>query len=221
MRRNWLAAGGLVLLAARGASAHQSLPEERRAIGEALRQQGVEPADLSPDVIVSWNRLGHDLAFAEDQFLTFKGQRALAMMHLAVHDALNAIVPVYETYSYRGKASAAQPIAAAAQAAHDVLAALYPTQAVMLGQALAAWLAKVPPGPLRDRGVALGHAVAAAIIVRRQDDGWDVQGTYEFRDGPGEYQTTPPWDGFVAQPGFRLAKPFALEYPGQFRPPPP
>ena len=40
--------------------------------------------------------------FAEDQFLTFKGQRALAMMHLAMHDALNAIVPVYETYAFRG-----------------------------------------------------------------------------------------------------------------------
>jgi hypothetical protein len=48
---------------------------------------------LRSDVIASWNLLAHDLAFAEDQFLTFKGQRALAMMHLAMHDAVNAIVP--------------------------------------------------------------------------------------------------------------------------------
>ena len=41
------------------------------------------------------------------------------------------------------------------------------------------------------------------------------------RSQSGAYQTTPPWNGFVAQPGFRLAKPFILEYPHQFRPPPP
>ena len=46
-------------------------------------------------------------------------------------------------------------------------------------------------------------------------------GAYEFRQGPGRYQTTPPWNGFVAQPGFRFAKPFVLEYPHQFRPSPP
>ena len=55
----------------------------------------------------------HDLAFAEDQFLTFKGQRAFAMMHLAMHDALNAIVPVYSGYAFRPRApTAAHPIAA-------------------------------------------------------------------------------------------------------------
>ena len=45
--------------------------------------------------------------------------------------------------------------------------------------------------------------------------------TFEFAEGPGRYQTTPPWNGFVAQPGFRFAKPFVLEYPAQFRPSPP
>jgi hypothetical protein len=46
-------------------------------------------------------------------------------------------------------------------------------------------------------------------------------GTYRFQDAPGQYQTTPPWDGFVAQPGFRFAKPFALASQAQYRPPPP
>jgi hypothetical protein len=57
---------------------------------------GIRPGDLRPDAVVAWNTLAHDIAFAEDQFLTFKGQRMLALMHLAMHDALNAIVPVYE-----------------------------------------------------------------------------------------------------------------------------
>ncbi len=115
------------------------------------------------EVIVSWNSLAHDVAVAEDQFLTFKGQRALAMMHLAMHDALNAIVPVYEPYAYRAHPRLAHPIAATAQAAHDVMAALYPTQHAALADQLASWLAQVPTGELRDRGIALGKAAAAAV----------------------------------------------------------
>jgi hypothetical protein len=174
-----------------------------------------------PDVIVSWNSLAHDLAFAEDQFLTFKGQRALAMMHLAMHDALNAIVPVYETYAFAGGSSPAHPIAATAQAAYDVLLDQYPDQGTALSAHLARWFADVPGGALRERGIAVGHAAAAAVLARRDGDGWDLPGTYDFGEGAGRYQTTPPWNGFVAQPGFRSAKPFILEYPQQFRPSPP
>ncbi len=182
----------------------------------------VELHDLArPAVIVDWNQTAYDIAFAEDQFLTFKGQRALAMMHVAMHDALNAIVPVYERYTYTGARAIAHPVAAAAQAAHDVLVAQYPDQQSRLAAELAVWLGQVPAGVLRDRGVELGHAAATAMLAARVDDGWDFPGTYRFRSGAGEYQTTPPWDGFVVQPGFRLARPFVLAAPGQFRPPPP
>jgi hypothetical protein len=173
------------------------------------------------DVIVAWNGLAHDLAFAEDQFLTFKGQRALAMMHLAMHDALNAIVPVYESYAYDGRSRDAHPVAAAAKAAHDVLLAQYPKEEAKLAGELDRWLAVAPGGVPRERGIALGRAASAAVLAAREGDKWDFAGTYAFREGPGRYQTTPPWDGFVAQPGFRFAKPFVLEYPRQFRPPPP
>jgi hypothetical protein len=197
------------------------LAQQRGAIDATLLPQGVGPDLLRSDVIVSWNGIAHDLAFAEDRFLTFKGQRALAMMHLAMHDALNAIVPVYETYAYAGGPRAAHPVAAVSQAAHDVLAARYPGQQARLGDHLAHWLETVPGGALRDRGIALGEATAAAIAAARAGDGWDLPGTYQFGDVPGRYQTTPPWNGFVAQPGFRFAKPFVLEYPHQFRPAPP
>ncbi|HEY5808664.1 MAG TPA: hypothetical protein VIT67_11880, partial [Povalibacter sp.] len=48
-------------------------------------------SDSSGSAIVEWNQLAYDIAVAEDQFTTFKGQRALAMMHLAQHDALNSV----------------------------------------------------------------------------------------------------------------------------------
>ena len=178
--------------------------------------------DVPADAIAAWNRLAHDIAFAEDQFLTFKGQRGLAMMQLAMHDALNAVEPVYDRFAYVGRAARdAHPVAAAAQAAHDVLASQYPAQRTALDVQLVRSLAQVPDGERRGAGLAVGRESAAAILARRQGDGWDRQGTYAFGEGPGRYQTTPPWNGFVAQPGFRLAAPFVLAYPHQFRPSPP
>jgi hypothetical protein len=100
-------------------------------------------------VIVAWNQAAHDIAFAEDQFLTFKGQRALAIMHLAMHDALNSIVPLYSRYAYTGRSNAAHPVTAVAQAAHDVLVSLHPGQQARLASELAAWVG--PGGPPRDR----------------------------------------------------------------------
>jgi hypothetical protein len=102
-----------------------------------------------------------------------------------------------------------------------VLVAQYSDQQTKLGRELARSLADVPDGLPRARGIALGHAAAAAVLAERAGDGWDFPGAYEFRHGPGRYQTTPPWAGFVAHPGFQFAKPFVLEYAGQFRPPPP
>ena len=128
---------------------------------------------------------------------------------------------MYETYAYKAQPRPGHPIAAAAQAAHDVLVSQYSGQHTAIANELARWLAQVPSGPLRDDGIGIGHSAAAAILGLRAEDRWDSRGTYEFADEPGRYQTTPPWNGFVAQPGFRFAKPFALEYPEQFRPSPP
>ena len=155
----------------------------------------------SPAVIVAWNELAYDIGYGEDQFRTFKALRSMAMMHLAMHDAIDAGPPPHR-------------IAAAARAAHDVLLAQYPDARARLDAELARWA-----GP--NDGVERGRASAAAILAARANDGWDYAGTYEFRSEPGAYQTTPGWNGFVLQPGFRFARPFVLMRPDQFRPPPP
>jgi hypothetical protein len=172
-------------------------------------------------VVLAWSKKSHDIAFAEDEFLTFKGHRAFAMMHIAMHDALNAIVPFYRQYSRIDSDPLAHPLAAAAQAAHDVLRVQYPDERAELERELGRWLSRVPENRSKRRGIDLGKRSAGAILTRRADDGWNFQGSYTFADELGTYQTTPPWDGFVAQPGFRSAKPFALEASAQFRPQPP
>ncbi len=215
--------GALVMLlgSTMPAAADQHDYEESTSIEAVLVQYGVESGHLEASVISAWNQRAHDIAFEEDQFLTFKGQRALAMMHLAMHDALNSIAPVYQRYAYAGARLVAHPIAATAQAAHDVLISQYPDQQPKLAAELAVWLGQAPIGALRDRGIELGRATAATILKLRIDDGWNFPGTYRFRSRPGQYQTTPPWDGFVAQPGFRFARPFVLAFQSQFRPSPP
>lgn len=179
------------------------------------------PAGIGPELAVEWSELAYEIAYAEDQFLTYKGQRALALMHLAMHDALQAVIPVYAAYVYEAAQPDADPLAAAAQAAYAVMIANYPDRSADLDALLARWLDSVPSPEGRTLGVALGSASAQAILAHRDDDDWDLPGEYEQRPGPGHYQTTPPWDGFVLQPGFRYARPFSFDDVAQFRPPPP
>jgi PAP2 superfamily len=199
---------------------HRSDQESQQQEDAALAQ--LRPAfDLDPVLVVEWNQTVYDLAFAEDQFDSFKGHRAFAMMHIAIHDALNAIIPLYQQFAYQGNDLFAHPIAAAAQAAHDVVLSQYPGAQARLDAELANWLSRIPEGLRRRRGIMLGRQSAAAILTLREGDGWDFQGTYTFSNELGAYQTTPPWNGFVVQPGFRFAKPFGLRAPDQFRPAPP
>jgi hypothetical protein len=174
-------------------------------------------------VIVEWNQLAYEIAFAEDQFRTFKGQRALAMMHLAQHDALNSITRRFELYAAQGRhASEAEPTAAAAQAARQVLIAQYPAAQSEIDALLAQQLASLA-GDMRRKnlGIDLGRAAATAILGLRNKDGWEVEGEYEFVMAPGAYQSTPPWQGFVLHPGLARAKPFMLKAAAQVRPPAP
>ena len=95
--------------------------EDRKTLQvEEMVLRRIPPAFSDNAAIIAWSQKAYKIAFAEDQFLTFKGHRAFAMMHIAMHDALNAIVPVYRQYIPVCRHGFSNPIAAAAQAAHDV-----------------------------------------------------------------------------------------------------
>jgi hypothetical protein len=197
-----------------------------RAPHLAARTEDQEPPaitapEIDAAVAVVWNQKVYDIAYAEDQLLTFKGLRAFAMTNLAIHDALNAIVPVYRPYAALPPDPTAHPVAAAAQAAHDVILAQYPSEKAELDAELLDWLEGIPDGPPRQHGITLGRASASAILALREGDGWDFAGSYTFDDTLGQYRTTPPWNGFVVQPGFRFAKPFGPQSADAFRPDPP
>ena len=177
----------------------------------------------SGDVVVDWSRIVFEAALNDDGYVSFKGPRHQAMMHLAMHDAVNAIKPKFDQYAYFGRSNSANPVAAAAKAAHDVLVAVYPAQQAKLDDELATWLAKVPNGSGKTKALTLGAEAAAAIVALRQDDGTDVNlfsPGYTPGTQPGDYQFVPPYDFALAQE-FRYAKPFGLRSADQFRVPAP
>lgn len=181
------------------------------------------PPATSSDVVVDWSRISFEAAMTGDGFISFMGARHQAMAHIAMHDALNAIKPRYEQYAYSGRSYGADPVAAAAAAAHDVLVTVYPAQQETLDAELATWLAIVPDGAAETRALDLGAAAAAAIVALRQDDGTDVDlvsPTFVPGTEPGDYQYVPPYD-FTFAEDFRHATPFGLTSPDQFRVPPP
>jgi hypothetical protein len=147
----------------------------------------------------------------------------LAIVHIAIHDALNAIVPRYEPYEFAGSAPGASVSAAVAAAAHDTLVRLVPPAAPSVDAQYLSTLSTVPDGAAKNTGIEIGQAAAAAILVRRSSDDLSAAITKPYTPGPpnpGVYQLTPPLN-IVLLAGWSELPPFALERASQFRPPSP
>jgi hypothetical protein len=121
-----------------------------------------------PAVVLEWNQLLQETVGATPPFLT---TRAFAMLHVAMFDAVNSIENSYTRYHARVAAPrSASPDAAAAQAAHDVLIALFPASAATYDEALAQRLATME-GWRAKQGVRVGKAIARRILAWRENDG--------------------------------------------------
>jgi hypothetical protein len=163
--------------------------------------------------------------------------RLYAAMHVAIHDALNAIDRRSRPYAFKTEAKpGASPDAAVAAAARDVLVPLLQQlpapfsdcvtssgAVATVDAAYAAALGAIPDGRAKRQGLALGQAAAAAILARRAGDGSDTplfDTAYPQGTQPGEYRFTPGFD-FAFAPGWADVTPFVLRDSSQFRPGPP
>ena len=175
-------------------------------------------------LVVRWSQLAEDNAVAIDPAFTdpFPTDRGWTMMYVAMHDALNAIVRQFRPYAFFGTDPSAHPIAAAAQAAHDVMNHIYPTRQAETDAELAFWLGQVPDGRSKTRGINLGMASAAAIINARASDNMLVSREYVLQDPlePGDYRFVPPLE-FVYRPAFGDSIPFGIGSGADFLPAPP
>ncbi|HZI85313.1 MAG TPA: hypothetical protein VFD48_00655 [Pyrinomonadaceae bacterium] len=101
-----------------------------------------------------------------------RSARAMAIVHIAVFDVINAILGGYE--SFTGIPSVNQDTSidsAIAQAAHDTLVVCFPSQTAAFDQELANDLSEIPDGIAKTNGIALGQQAAAAIVALKSGDG--------------------------------------------------
>jgi PAP2 superfamily len=193
----------------------------------AAAPAGVAPAPVaSSQVVLDWSEAAYQALVEKDKYANpLAASRVLAMMHIAQHDAVAAIVPRYAPYLLHRREPGADAVVAAAVAAHGVLGAAFPEQRARLDQALAASLrrASAAGGDAYVRGVAVGTAAAEAILADRRDDGATAALASRYQlggAGAGAYQFVAPL-ALVVAPGWRHVRPFALQSPQQLRVPPP
>jgi len=168
----------------------------------------------SADVVTDWN----DRAVA---YTLSRGmgpppaERVIAMVHVAIFDAINSIERKYRPYLVQLPATAAtSKEAAAAAAAGTVLANIQPQAQTDMRAALATYLANIPDSAEKAAGIALGEAVAARVLEARANDGSSGADSYRPKAKAGVYvPTAPTW-----APQWPGVKPFAMTSGSQFRP---
>lgn len=176
------------------------------------------------DMVLTWNAAGFTAVQRMGALPPMPESRIAAVVNIAMHDALNNIVALYETYTPSKTAvPEANPDAAVAQAAHDVLVSFLPPQKMFADSMLTVSLGGIAAGNEKELGISLGKETAAALISKRMNDGASIaQVNYVNGSLPGEYRFTPPFDapgaGFVALPGWGNVKPFSLLSSSQLRP---
>ena len=166
------------------------------------------------DTVTDWNQAAIEVMKAA-KVSANPWSRTLAMVHVAMSDAINSVQGRYTRYvATVAVVPGASPDAAAAAAAQQILLQLFPNQRIMINEAYAASLKPIPEGLAKSQGVALGEQVAAAVQADRSTDGTQVPDTYRPVTSPGVWvPTTRPSFAEYAQ-----AKPWALTSADQFRP---
>ena len=188
----------------------------------AIDASGLDHTPIAP---------GENRAVFGEQLGPVRASRAMAIIHLAIFDAVNAIEGGYKSYTGVGPAPIGTSMKAAiAQAAHDTMVALFPSQAPSFDDQLADDLTDIPDGRLKTNGIGLGRRTAAAILAARANDGSERPGPREPRVGmefftsndPGKWRQDPVSLIPIALGAYwGEVKPFVLERADQFRVPVP
>ena len=120
--------------------------------------------------------------------------RSFAMVHGAIYDAVNAIAGTpYQPYLIAPRANGTESSdAAIATSAYLVLDSMFPAQHAALLAQYNQYLAGIPSGTSKQRGIVVGSQAAAAMISARQNDGAFGPQTWVVGTQPGQWRPTPP-----------------------------
>ncbi len=193
----------------------------RAVVLAALAWSGAANADAVTD----WNDIANNAVAAGRPGPI--GIQDLALVQLAVHDAVQSYEHRFEPYYADIRGAKGSKAAAVAAAAHGMLVAFYPAQASTLDATYGTWLANA--GLTGDEGVAVGEAVAAKLATLRRLDPNPPAAPYTGVPGViGQWRSTesllpgpPPTLSPMHAPWMSKFEPLALTGPARFRAPPP
>lgn len=169
------------------------------------------------DTISDWNAKAETIA-VEKRMLPPPNARGMAIMHVAMFEAVNAVERRYSPYRLDLTAErGASKDAAAAAAAHAVLVALHPDREKALDADLLASLQQVAGGEAREAGAALGKKAAAEILAWRANDGATLAENYRPHTAAGVYVPTI----VPVSSTYGSVTPWSMTSGSQFRPAPP
>jgi hypothetical protein len=187
----------------------------------AAVREGPEVAPPADDAILLWNEAAL-VAIRTSRRPPPLAARNLAIVHVAVFDAVNAVARTHQPYLPGPDAPPGTSAElAAAVAAHRVLSELYPKRAGDFDDLLRRCCADVPEGDGKVAGVTVGQAAAERILTRRAGDGSARQARHAPLDGPGRWRPTPPDFTPALLPTWPLVECFCMRKADQFRPPAP
>ena len=192
---------------------------------DEAQDQPVTIAVAGPNAVSTWNEIasatinvpGAATGTPEEQRPNYATD--LATVHVAIYDAVMAIVGTHQPYAVIPPSAAAEASqeAAVGSAAYRVLLGLFPARTAQYQAAYDGFIAAIPDGPAKTKGIAIGAEAAAAILALRANDGRSVVlATYVPGTGPGQFRGLNP----VNRNGPYI-KPFALTSNAQFRAPAP
>ncbi len=169
---------------------------------------------------LAWNEIAAQLIVVGPQSSVHQ-TRLMAIVHVAMHDAVSGITGDSRQYMPAAPGPAAvSPEAAAIGAAHRALQGTVGDSS-FLATSFAQSLAAHGLSPT-DPSVRFGEAVADGILARRQNDG-AAEAAFAFTPAnagaPGVWVPLPGQTSLV--PGWGNVAPFVLRKASQFRPPPP
>ncbi|MBI3822897.1 MAG: phosphatase PAP2 family protein [Planctomycetes bacterium] len=170
------------------------------------------------DVVLKWNGAALQ-AIRIDRTPPPVAARNLAILHIAIYDAVMAIERTHQPYLTDATSlQGASAEAAAVVAAHRILAALYPKQRESFDAQLKLCWLDLARDPGRDAGAALGRFVADRTLESRRDDGSTNIGKYSYKNNIGSWRPTAPLHQDALLPEWGYVKPFAIKKGTQHRP---
>ena len=191
------------------------------ACNKSNRREAI-PDNVSNAVILQWNEVTFNALGGSANEHVLLGSRVYALVHAAMHDAVNATQPKYERYAFEGIDPLANPEVAAASSAHHVLKTLVPEKASFLDSIFNKYLSSLQDDDSKAKGIILGvDAANAALTLGHNSNGAkNPIGQPAPPVKPGDYKIVPPFN-FIFAPFWEDSKLFSLSRKDQFRPVPP